>query len=448
MARIRAGSRRPGAGWRRGDRHRADEPELPRRCCRPGGERASVVVKLAADGPDEPRDRRRPRRLRARDPLLPRARAAIDRRALARCHSPSTTRPRAGSRSCSRTSRPRRAGRPDRRLHGRRRRGSRCARWRALHAPVLGDPRSARPTWLNQPNAARPGAAERSCCPASSSATATAIAPEHREVCRALRREPRRLGGRPPRAARRSSTATTGSTTCCSATPTREAAASSTGRRVSWGPAMLDASYFLGGGLTVEDRRAHEERAAARLLRRAARARRRGLRLGAVLGGVPAPDASTASLMAIAPSMLVERTERGDEMFMTVPRAPRAAGDRPRRGRAAARAGAAARPRRCARSPPTRAATSPAPRQLWNESWYFDAVSEDGELGVYVRIGRLPEPRASPGTRASSAARAGRRSMLVDCEAPLPPADDELSCRTETTMRRATLRAAARSASA
>ena len=29
---------------------------------------------------------------------------------------------------------------------------------------------------------------------------------------------------------------------------------------VSWGPAMLDASYFLGGSLTVDDRRRHEER--------------------------------------------------------------------------------------------------------------------------------------------------------------------------------------------
>ena len=28
---------------------------------------------------------------------------------------------------------------------------------------------------------------------------------------------------------------------------------------VSWGPAMLDASYFLGNGLSIEDRRAHEE---------------------------------------------------------------------------------------------------------------------------------------------------------------------------------------------
>jgi len=33
---------------------------------------------------------------------------------------------------------------------------------------------------------------------------------------------------------------------------------------------------------------------------------------------------------------------------------------------------------------------APAPEQLWNESWYFDAVSGDGELGAYVRVGSYP----------------------------------------------------------
>ena len=32
----------------------------------------------------------------------------------------------------------------------------------------------------------------------------------------------------------------------------------------------------------------------------------------------------------------------------------------------------------------------PGPEDLWNESWYFDAVSDDGALGVYTRLGRLP----------------------------------------------------------
>src|ERR687886_503640 len=32
----------------------------------------------------------------------------------------------------------------------------------------------------------------------------------------------------------------------------------------------------------------------------------------------------------------------------------------------------------------------PGEEELWNESWYFDAVAEDGSLGVYARIGLYP----------------------------------------------------------
>jgi hypothetical protein len=32
----------------------------------------------------------------------------------------------------------------------------------------------------------------------------------------------------------------------------------------------------------------------------------------------------------------------------------------------------------------------PGGEELWNESWYFDAVAEDGSLGAYVRIGLYP----------------------------------------------------------
>ena len=38
--------------------------------------------------------------------------------------------------------------------------------------------------------------------------------------------------------------------------------------------------------------------------------------------------------------------------------------------------------------------------QLWNESWYFDAVAEDGSLGAYVRLGLYPNWE-SLGTRPS-----------------------------------------------
>ena len=33
---------------------------------------------------------------------------------------------------------------------------------------------------------------------------------------------------------------------------------------------------------------------------------------------------------------------------------------------------------------------APEPEQLWNESWYFDFTTEDGNLGGYVRLGLYP----------------------------------------------------------
>ena len=82
------------------------------------------------------------------------------------------------------------------------------------------------------------------------------------------------------------------------------------------GPALTDASYFIGAGLQVEDRRKHEEE----LMREYHR--------GLVASGVDL-DWDTCwtdyrrysfggLVMAIAASMLVVRTDRGDEMFMTM----------------------------------------------------------------------------------------------------------------------------------
>jgi hypothetical protein len=33
---------------------------------------------------------------------------------------------------------------------------------------------------------------------------------------------------------------------------------------------------------------------------------------------------------------------------------------------------------------------TPGPEQLWNESWYFDAISSDARLGMYARLGLYP----------------------------------------------------------
>lgn len=85
---------------------------------------------------------------------------------------------------------------------------------------------------------------------------------------------------------------------------------------VSFGPVMLDASYLLAGSLVVEDRRAHEED----LLR--------GYHETLLSRGVEGfsweqcwegyrHQVFHGVLMAVGASMLVVRTERGDDMFMT-----------------------------------------------------------------------------------------------------------------------------------
>jgi hypothetical protein len=88
---------------------------------------------------------------------------------------------------------------------------------------------------------------------------------------------------------------------------------------VTLGPAAADVSYFLGGSLLPADRRAHEGELV------------RDYHQRLVAAGVTrySPDqlftdyrryAYSGYLMAVGASMLVERTERGDEMFMTMAR--------------------------------------------------------------------------------------------------------------------------------
>lgn len=86
---------------------------------------------------------------------------------------------------------------------------------------------------------------------------------------------------------------------------------------VGVGPALLDVSYFLGAGLSVEDRRAHEEDLV------------RGYHAALTAGGVEGfgwdrcwDDYRVFSFaglhMAILASMVVERTDRGDAMFLAM----------------------------------------------------------------------------------------------------------------------------------
>ena len=84
---------------------------------------------------------------------------------------------------------------------------------------------------------------------------------------------------------------------------------------VSWGPALTDLAYFLGCALPAEDRRAHYDA----LLRayHEALGPQAPITLADVAEGVRR-QGFFGVMMAIVSSMLVERTERGDRMFMTM----------------------------------------------------------------------------------------------------------------------------------
>jgi aminoglycoside phosphotransferase (APT) family kinase protein len=83
------------------------------------------------------------------------------------------------------------------------------------------------------------------------------------------------------------------------------------------GPALADASYFLGAGLLMEDRRRHE----MELLREY-----HGRLVAGGVSGYSWDDCVTdyrryafaGYLMAVGASMMVERTPRGDEMFIAM----------------------------------------------------------------------------------------------------------------------------------
>ena len=153
---------------------------------------------------------------------------------------------------------------------------------------------------------------------------------------------------------------------------------------VTWGPALTDVAYFLGCALQTEDRRAHYDEL-----------------LDAYCEGLGPNSPITAEqvrdgvrrqsffgvMMAIVSSMLVERTERGDQMFLTMldrhsshvldtgaldvlPQA----GESP-----------ALQP-----DPADEAAHAPGEEPLWSESWYWDFADPEQGIGGWIRLGLMP----------------------------------------------------------
>ena len=145
-------------------------------------------------------------------------------------------------------------------------------------------------------------------------------------------------------------------------------------------------------------------------------------------------------LMAIVASMLVERTERGDEMFVTMlaRHAQHAldldAAELLDLGHAAPAAPLRPEPRDEGRH-------APGSEQLWNESWYFDVIAPDASFGAYVRVGLYPNLGVCWYTALICGP--GRATVaVVDFAAPLP-AGERVDLRHALMARRAPLRTAA-----
>lgn len=153
---------------------------------------------------------------------------------------------------------------------------------------------------------------------------------------------------------------------------------------VTWAPAMTDLAYFLGCALPSADRRAQYDA----LLHAYHETLGQDVPIGLadVREGVRR-QSFFGVMMAIVSSMLVERTERGDAMFMTLLQ------------------------RHCEHVLDTDAlATLPAPtpieplhpsrddeaahtatdEPLWSESWYADFADPAQGFGGWVRIGLIP----------------------------------------------------------
>jgi hypothetical protein len=158
---------------------------------------------------------------------------------------------------------------------------------------------------------------------------------------------------------------------------------------VTWGPATIDVAYFLGCALPDDARRDSYDA----LLR----AYHHALGPDAVLSlddvreGVRR-QAFFGVMMAIVSSMLVERTERGDEMFMTM------------LGRhsqhvldtdALATLPAPVAPQPLQPAAGDEGAHPPGAEPLWSESWYADFVDEGQGIGGWFRLGLIPNQRTA-----------------------------------------------------
>lgn len=153
---------------------------------------------------------------------------------------------------------------------------------------------------------------------------------------------------------------------------------------VTWGPAMTDVAYFLGCALPATRRREHGEA----LLRayHDALGPDAPVSLDEVRDGVRR-QSFFGVMMSIVSPMLVERTERGDRMFMTmIARHCQHVLDTD----ALAVLPQPSQPEPLQPRPEDEGRHEPSDEPLWSESWYFDFVDPGQQVGGWLRLGLIP----------------------------------------------------------
>ncbi len=286
-----------------------------------------------------------------------------------------------------------------------------------LQAPVMGDLALGSADWLNQPNPLTQPLLTQ-LLPAFLERYRDRIEPEHAEVCERFVPciDAWAADVRPPlglvHGDYRLDNLLFGDGTCHVVD----------WQTVSWGPAILDASYFLAGGLRIEDRRLFEEGLVEGYHSALVEQGVKGLSIEHVWEEYRR-SSFHGILMTVAASMVVVRTARGDDMFMTwLARNAQQILDNDALDLLPEPTLEAPAP--LVPDPADEGRHEPGPEPLWNESWYFDAVSDSGDVGVYVRLGRVPNQESCLYT--ACVCGPGRPSvMLVDASAPLPAMDDD-----------------------
>ncbi len=158
---------------------------------------------------------------------------------------------------------------------------------------------------------------------------------------------------------------------------------------VTWGPAMSDLAYFLGCALPVADRRKNYDALLDGYHRALGPAA--PITLADVREGVRR-QSFFGVMMAIVSSMLVERTERGDQMFMTMlQRHCQHVLDTD----ALAILPEPAPVEALSPSAGDEAAHPATDEPLWNESWYADFADAGQGFGGWVRLGLIPNQQTA-----------------------------------------------------